>query len=171
MLTTVSPAVHPRVRALPATHRLVPVLARIRAHPRMGVPSLAALLPARSRARADLLEPPVGDRLPPRGSRPPIPVAPALPADPAMDWGPHDGVCRAARGARGVLHGSRSLGCALVTKTLDLLSVLVLVLVHRIISICFILVRHTYHQVNIPTLLLEFLGTILHFVCNISLQR
>lgn len=46
-----------------------------------------------------------------------------------------------------------------------------LVIVPCIISICFILVRHTYHQVNIPTLLLEFLGTILHFVCNISPHR
>ena len=90
-------AVHPCVRSVLAARRLVPVLARVHARPRLGVPFIPPLLPTRNRTRADLLEPRSGDRLPHRGRRPFMLVTSPFAARAAPSWGSHCRIRRAAR--------------------------------------------------------------------------
>lgn len=90
-------AVHPCVRSMPAARRLVPILARVHARPRLGVPPLPALLPPRTQPCANILEPRLGDRFPPRGRCPFMLVPSPLAARVAPARGAHGRVCRAAR--------------------------------------------------------------------------
>lgn len=108
-------AVHPRVRAVPAAHRRVPVLARVHAHPRVGVPPLAAVLPSRLRtAHWDILEPPASNHVPPCGRCPPLPLPLALTAHSASHRRAHDCVRRPARRPGRVLHGLGPVGRVVV---------------------------------------------------------